>query len=43
MKYQFLNYFLSAYILVLGTIIGWFIFMFNQEKHWEKVSAFKED
>ncbi len=43
MTYQFLNYFISAYTLVLGAMIGWFIFMFNQEKYWEKVSASKED
>jgi len=43
MTSQFLNYFLSAYIIVLGAIIGWFIYMFNQEKHWIRVSASKED
>lgn len=39
MKYQFLNYFLSAYSLVLGAMIGWFIWMLKEEKKWNKISS----
>jgi|SaaInl7_200m_RNA_FD_contig_21_2044277_length_467_multi_7_in_0_out_0_2 uncharacterized membrane protein len=41
MNYQFLGYFLSAYTLVLGSIIIWFIMQVKQEKHWQKNGIYK--
>ena len=32
MKYNFFPYFLSALIVVLVVIIGWFLYQFKEEK-----------